>query len=185
MRLLLAHGADPNAAQRGGVTPLVMAVSVGSLEAVRLLMEAGAVVNPGTSIHPGANGSRISPLSVVVASRSLRKVAVLLELLDHGADVNVLDAQDNPLLLVSVSRGGVAGARLLLEHGAKVNAQDKLGRSALILAAAQGNAALVRLLLAVRYDHAEVARALLQNGALASLANREGLTLGDEPPRAI
>ena len=40
-------------------------------------------------------------------------------------------------------------------------------------------------LLAVRYDHAEVARALLQNGALASLANREGLTLGDESPRVI
>ena len=32
---LLAQGANPNAAQRGGVTPLVMAVSLGNLEAVR------------------------------------------------------------------------------------------------------------------------------------------------------
>ena len=204
MRLLLAHGADPNAAQRGGVTPLVMAVSVGSLEAVRLLMEAGAVVNPGIAIHPGANGGRISPLSVAVASRSLHRQGILLELLDHGADVNVRDAQSNPPLMVSVSRGDLAGVRLLLEHGAKVNAQDKLGRSALMLAAAQGSAAPARLLLtngatvdsrdaqgfsplllAVRYDHTEVARALLQNGALTSLANREGLTLGDEYPRVI
>ena len=159
MHLLLAHGANPNGPQRGGVTPLVMAVGRGNSEAVRLLVEAGAVVNPGTSIYPGASSGRISPLSVAVASRSLQREAILLELLDHGADVNGRDAQNNPPLMVSVSRGDLAGARLLLEHGAKVNTQDKLGRSALMLAAAQGNAALVRL--------------LLTNGALVNLANRE------------
>ena len=193
MHLLLAYGADPNAPQRGDVTPLIMAVSLGNPEAVHLLVEAGAVVNPGTAIHLGANGGRISPLSVTVASRGLRREAILLELLDHGADVNVRDAKGNPPLMVSVSRRDLAGVRLLLEHGAKVNAQDKLGRSALMVAAAQGNAAMVRLLLAngatinsrdaqgfsplllaVCYDHAEVARALLQNGASASLANGKG-----------
>jgi len=157
MHLLLAHGASPNAPQRGDVTPLVMAVSLGNPEAVRLLVEAGAAVNPGVS------SGRISPLSVAVASRSLRRQDILLELLDHGADVNGRDAQNNPPLMVSVSRGDLAAARLLLEHGAKVNAQDKLGRSTLMLAAAQGNAALVRL--------------LLTNGALVNLANREGRLL--------
>ena len=163
MHLLLAHGADPNAAQRGSVTPLVMAVSRGNPEAVRLLVEAGAVVNSGTATSPRVSSDRISPLSVAVASRSLQREAILLELLDHGADVNGRDAQNNPPLVVSVPRGDLAGARLLLEHGAKVNAQDKLGRSALMLAAAQGNMALVRL--------------LLTNGALVNLANREGRLL--------
>ena len=106
MHLLLAHGANPNALQHGGVTPLVMAVSLGNLEAVRLLVEAGAIVNPGTSTHAGASSGQISPLSVAVASRSLRREAVLLELLDHGAYVNGRDTQNNPLLVVSVSRGG-------------------------------------------------------------------------------
>ena len=155
MHLLLAHGANPNAAQRGGVTPLVMAVSLDNPEIVRLLVEAGAVVNPGVS------SSRISPLSVTVASRSLQREAVLLELLDHGADVNGRDAQNNPPLMVSVSRGDLAGVRLLIEHGAKVNAQDKLGRSALMLAAALGNAALVRL--------------LLTNGATADSRGTQGM----------
>ena len=107
MYLLLAHGANPNALQHGGVTPLVMAVSLGNLEAVRLLVEAGAVVNPGTSTHPTATDSRISPLPVAVASRSLRREAILLELLHHGADINGRDAQSNPLLVVSVSGGGI------------------------------------------------------------------------------
>ena len=104
MHLLLAHGANPNAAQRGGMTPLVMAVRLGNPEAVRLLVEAGAVVSPGTSIHPGVSSGRISPLSVAVVSRSLRREAVLLELLDHGADVNGQDAQNNSPLVVSISR---------------------------------------------------------------------------------
>ena len=103
---LLAQGANPNAAQRGGVTPLVMAVSLGNLEAVRLLVEAGAIVNPGTSTHAGASSGQISPLSVAVASRSLHREAVLLEMLDHGADVNGRDAQNNPPLVVGDSGGG-------------------------------------------------------------------------------
>jgi len=106
MHLLLAHGADPNAAQRGSVTPLVMAVSRGNPEAVRLLVEAGAVVNSGTATSPRVSSDRISPLSVAVASRSLRREAVLLELLDHGADVNGRDAQNNPPLVVGDSWGG-------------------------------------------------------------------------------
>ena len=105
MHLLLAHGANPNAPQRGDVTPLVMAVRLGNPEAVRLLVEAGAVVSPGTSTHPGASSGRISPLSVAVASRSLHREAVLLELLDHGADVNGRDAQNNPPLVVGASGG--------------------------------------------------------------------------------
>jgi len=114
MHLLLAHGANPNAPQRGGVTPLVMAVILGNPEAVRLLVEAGAIVNPGTAIHPGASSGRISALSVAVESRSLYREAVLLELLDHGADVNGRDAQNNPPLVASTSRGDFADARLLI-----------------------------------------------------------------------
>ena len=106
MHLLLAHGANPNAPQRGGVTPLVMAVSLGNPEIVRLLAEARAVVNPSTSTHPGASSGRISAPSVAVESRSLYREAVLLELLDHGADDNGRDAQNNPPLVASVSGGG-------------------------------------------------------------------------------
>ena len=114
MHLLLAHGANPNAPQRGGVTPLVMAVSLGNPEIVRLLAEARAVVNPSTSTHPGASSGRISAPSVAVESRSLYREAVLLELLDHGADDNGRDAQNNPPLVASTSRGDFADARLLI-----------------------------------------------------------------------
>jgi hypothetical protein len=45
VKLLLAHGADANAAQGNGVTPLHSAAHSGQLELARVLVEAGATIN--------------------------------------------------------------------------------------------------------------------------------------------
>jgi ankyrin repeat protein len=42
MKTLLQHGADPNQRDQNGWTPLMKAVSLGSIDAVKILLEAGA-----------------------------------------------------------------------------------------------------------------------------------------------
>jgi len=71
IRLELEMGADPNAADGFGKTPLHHAAAAGSVEAVRLLIEYGANVNV-------ASNSGNTPLSYAVSNRRLEVVKFLL-----------------------------------------------------------------------------------------------------------
>lgn len=53
VRVLIAHGADLNAAGPGGATPLMMAAGYGNTNIVRILLKAGA--NPRLAAPDGAN----------------------------------------------------------------------------------------------------------------------------------
>jgi hypothetical protein len=68
LRTLLSTGVDlSQKCQRLGVTALHNAASVGSLEAVNLLVEAGADVNTGRSrLLPGEATERITPLVMAI-----------------------------------------------------------------------------------------------------------------------
>src|SRR5690348_16925317 len=79
VRILLDHGADPNARNRAGATPLVSAAY--DLEKTRLLVEKGADVNAHA-----ANG--ITPLMVAASVHG--NVATLRYLLDKGADAKAV-----------------------------------------------------------------------------------------------
>lgn len=76
MRFLIERGADPNAEDNKGVTPLQLAVGLGYLEGVKLLLKAGA--HPDT---PDSTGE--TPLMLAVHERNLPMVRALLE---GGAD---------------------------------------------------------------------------------------------------
>ncbi len=54
LRLLLAAGANANAAAASGATPLYIAAEGGHLEAVRVLLEAGADKEAATQVRQGA-----------------------------------------------------------------------------------------------------------------------------------
>lgn len=83
-------------------------------------------------------------------------------LLQHGAIVNVVDADGDTPLILACQNGFLETARLLLERGAKVNAVGDSGETSLTLACWG--------------DHLETARLLLARGARTNLHGKESYT---------
>jgi ankyrin repeat protein len=117
------------------------AAALGSLESMRLLLDAG--VDPNA-----ANDFAATPLMWCAGDAA--KVRLLLS---KGAKVNVRsNLGRTPLLIAAAYDGATEAARLLIEKGADVNARDKSGMSVLEQAASSNHIELVRLLLAKGAD---------------------------------
>ena len=147
VRQALAEGADPNhcAEEEGsaffGMTALSWAVTGGSLDIARLLLEAGAKVAAETQASDLA-------LHAAVADANLPMVNLLLEY-DGAAALKWFDAVDRTPLIIAVELENIPIARRLLEAGADVNAHNapRIGDAALHTAAANGTREMVELLL--------------------------------------
>jgi ankyrin repeat protein len=72
---------DVNVAGRDGITPLMYAATVGSLEAMKILLDAGADVNARNTMKQTA---------LMLSVTELDKVRVLVE---HGANVNAVSSR--------------------------------------------------------------------------------------------
>ena len=141
-RLLLEHGADPNAVSDGGETPLYEAAGVGEPEMVELLVRHGADVD-----HPG-DGWHL-PLGNAIEYRRLD----LLEAL-HRAGARL---ESDTLLPLHVAAGMGLNAEIigwLLARGVDVRRADEDGDTALMRAAAADDARSVEQLLAAGADPA-------------------------------
>jgi len=152
----------------GELTPLVYAARTGSIDAARVLLEAGADVNQVTRYG-------WSPLLAATQNRSYRLGKFLIE---HGADVNLANKGGwTPLYLATDNRNLEGGdyptptpdmdqleyIELLLEKGADPNARmiestetrtvftnqwlDEKGATAFLRASQSGDVELMRLLL--------------------------------------
>jgi ankyrin repeat protein len=142
IHLLMKHGADPNARDSRGWTPLHYAASNACIGAIRALAEHGSDV--GATVSSGRT-------SLHIAARAMCAEVVWL-LLQHHADVNCKDAKGcTPLMYAcgwdesTVEPGqqpqgietlGVVGD--LLASGARVNARSTYGYSALHFASMLG-----------------------------------------------
>ena len=151
VRLLLDHGADPEASAEGdmGAKPLHK-VSYGKyrsqedgVRVAQLLLERGANVNTQRNDHA-------TPLSL---ASYIGNVEIVQFLIDHGAEVNTVD-DFGGTPLHDVSQGqyesqddGVRVARLLLDHGADVNAKNRSGNTPLALVSRSERPRLAELLL--------------------------------------
>ena len=144
--------ADPKACRQTderGITPLHNAAEAGHVEAVGLLLNAGADVDAAsdlgfTSLHIAASGGHLEiaklliskgvkvsahskegsePLHFAVESQSEEMILLLL---DHGADVNAV-AENHPSkatpLATAVRLGEIDCIGLLIQHGANLNAK--------------------------------------------------------------
>lgn len=151
MRLLVAAGADVNAKNRRGSTPLHW--SVPDEAKVRLLLKHGAAVNAKQSDNR-------TPLYLAAMLGNGRSILALL--LEHGADPNLKAANGRTPLMAAASRGDDQAVRRLLAAKAAIDAADSAGETALMAAATMGSAATVR--------------ALLESGADARLATKRGET---------
>uniref|UniRef100_UPI00387FB281 Transcription factor ETV6,DARPin n=1 Tax=synthetic construct TaxID=32630 RepID=UPI00387FB281 len=136
VRILMANGADVNATDNDGYTPLHLAASNGHLEIVEVLLKNGADVN-------ASDLTGITPLHAAAATGHLEIVEVLLK---HGADVNAYDNDGHTPLHLAAKYGHLEIVEVLLKHGADVNAQDKFGKTAFDISIDNGNEDLAEIL---------------------------------------
>jgi ankyrin repeat protein len=135
---LIDEGADVNAAQGDGTTPLHWATYTLDAELVRALIAHGAKTDV-------KNGFGSSPLAEAVKAGNAELVATLLK---AGADANAANGDGETVLMLAVRSGSVAVAKQLLASGADVNAREAWREQTALMWAADGaNAELVRLLI--------------------------------------
>ncbi|MQA90164.1 MAG: hypothetical protein GEU90_08010 [Gemmatimonas sp.] len=152
VRHLIESGADVNAAEGDGMTPLHWAAGRGDVEVARLLLEAGADVSAGTRI------GTYTPLHLAV-ERGHTAVSKLL--IDAGADIAATTANGwaTPLHLAAAAEEGEDIVAALIEAGADVNEKEKAaGQTPLIFAASYGRTESVKRLLAAGADPAATTR---------------------------
>jgi hypothetical protein len=136
VKKLLKEGADVNAKDRFGFTPLHYTALNGHIEIVKLLIERGADVNAKT------NGGW-TPLRFAAIYGHIEIVKLLIE---RGADVNAKDKDGRTPLHSAAFYGHVEVVRLLLEHGADPNIKNIWGQTAIDLARERGYSEIVKLI---------------------------------------
>ena len=135
VKTLLDKGVDVNSKARGGMTPLMLAASVGDrMGIIDLLLAKGAEVNAKSE-------SAMTPLMFAVGVEEAKL------LLEKGAEVNAKNDEGQTTLIRAVEGyKGEEFINLLLDHGADVNAKDKKGNTALMLATKEAQPEIVALL---------------------------------------
>ena len=178
--LLINEGADVNAKNQAGATPLDKAIGKNWDETVSLLRKHGGKtseeLNPPTtktpdiSIHGAAEVGNIEAVKQHLvagadvntkdkwgwtplsrAARSGHKEAVEL-LIDNGADVNAMRSGGGTPLSYAASWGHEEIVELLIAKGAKVDAKDDCGLTPLHLVASTSHNEIVELLIAKGAD---------------------------------
>ncbi|MBN1238644.1 MAG: ankyrin repeat domain-containing protein [Gammaproteobacteria bacterium] len=138
VRELIASGADVNAAEPDGSTPLLWAAYQSHPEMVSALLAAGA--DPDA-----ANEFGITPL--LQASR-YGDAPVIKALLDGGASLESKHPDGETPLMAAARAGSTEAVALLLERGSDPNVTESLwDQTALMWAAAEGHVDVVDVLL--------------------------------------
>lgn len=180
---LLAFGADPNAKNKQGGTPLHMAVVLSGVDIVNLLIQYGADVN-------AKNSSGDTPLHKVFFSADIVRILVnngadvnaqnnhgetplhratvyyefhpwiVKTLIDLGADVNLADNSGGTPLHYATYLDKLGAMQMYLQNGADVNACDRDTKSTPLYLA----------------NSVDGARVLIANGADVNCRNVDGLT---------
>lgn len=175
LQAMLKSGANANVPDpRGGATPLMNAAAVGSVEAMKLLLDQGAGVNLTSTtgatalmwavteidkvrllLARGADAKAASQrgrTALFIAARSDQSVEIAKLLIAAGADVKAVDGAKMTVLHAATVGNDTETIRLLVDAGLDVNAADFAGFTPLINAAANRNVEAARLLLAKGAD---------------------------------
>ncbi len=147
MREAIAQGADPNVAvYDDGHPPLFWAAFSGRVEAVKLLLAAGATV-------ASERDADETSLHTAVENNDLPIVELLLNA-DGRVALNWFDYIDRTPLMIAVEKGNLEIARRLIAAGADINVHNekRIGDTALRVAVADGSLEMVVLLVRAGAD---------------------------------
>ncbi|MCH2245520.1 MAG: ankyrin repeat domain-containing protein [Crocosphaera sp.] len=136
LELLINHGADVNAKDKSGITPLHHGVSIANKEIVQLLINHGADVNAKDDYVR-------TPLNFGV---SIANKEIVQLLINHGADVNAKDKSGITPLHDAVFAENKEIVELLINHGARINVKNEFGNTPLSIAVKKGNKDIIELL---------------------------------------
>lgn len=137
----------PNVWNKDGlITPLHCAASVGSILCVKMLLDAGAIIDAGLT----TTGFCKTPLHYAVLSNSISCVE---ELLKRKASINTTQVYTETPLHVAAAMGFASCLKLLLQYGADFRVKFGTAKSTpLHLAAEDGNAECAKLLIEAGAD---------------------------------
>ena len=184
VKLMLDNGAEVNATNRRGSTPIFWGIH--DEAKVRLLLERGA------DIHAKLNDGRM----LVYQAASLGNgLPILRLLLEKGAKADTKLLTGNTPLMAASGTAKLEAMALLIEKGVDVNAKSATGTTALMAAATSGNSQAVKMLLAKGADanvmgkrgqtaladaamsgNEESVKMLLDAGAKVDVADERGYT---------
>lgn len=139
VRILLSNGADVNACDAIGDTPILCAVQTGIPEMTQTMLEYGANVNV-------RNGWEATPLLQAVSQGHNANSRVIEVLLRNGADVNVVEWSNTSALRTAVVFANVAVIKTLLEYGADVYSRKEGKPSIMEIAHGKPDEIITRLL---------------------------------------
>ncbi|POR30973.1 Putative ankyrin repeat protein [Tolypocladium paradoxum] len=135
VRILLVFGADPNDADRDGVSPLVAAAENS------LVAGAGALLMYGADPNLSTGPERESPLAVAAIANNVRFAHLLLM---YGGSPNQSTANGDTLLIGSINKKTPKKLiDMLLDYGADPNQKSREGKTALFEAITAGRADIV------------------------------------------
>jgi ankyrin repeat protein len=158
VRQFLAQGADINAQDDRGRTPLMAATHGNHVETVRVLIEAGADINirdnrsDNPFLYAGAEGL----------------LDILKLTIDAGADTRLTNRFGGTALIPAAERGHVEVVQELLNRtDVEVNHINNLGWTALLEAIILGDGG---------ERHQQIVRLLVDHGANIMIADKDGVT---------
>lgn len=135
LNTLLDKGADINAPNASGYTPLILAAYRGQVETVQFLLDKGADACLGDG-----RGNTALMGAIFQGDEAVTKVLLTV------CPVEQVNNMGQTPLMYAALFGRTAIAQLLLDKGADPNTRDLGGNTAVSLAMSQGNAAMAALL---------------------------------------
>jgi cytohesin len=166
-RALITAGANPNLANKYGITPLLQASRTGADEVVQTLLRAGA--DPALA-HPEGE----TALMAASFAGSLPTVRLLLE---ANADVNAVDSyQKQTALMRAAAEGHTEVIQALLDAKADPNKKAHVTELEERKHADHATGGFTALMFAARNGHEAAIRALIKGGADPKLTNGDGAT---------
>ena len=181
--LLLEKKANPNLANVCRVTPLLCAAKNGHLLICDQLLKYRPKINLN---HQDERGN-----TALIHAAIQKNTDVCSLLIEEGADLNIVEEDDNSTaLILSAKYGFLPESILLLNAGAIHSIQDWCGKTALTNASERGHLEIVQALIAVNADpnirdnlmrtalsyasergHLEIVQALIAQGADTNLVD--------------
>ncbi len=165
---LILQGANVNAVDALGTTPIMLAAIFGRGDLIRMLIETSREALKPVNIDKHSHVTALALASACVV-RHFQQGGAAAALLDLGADKDSADANGVTPLMLAVMTNNLPAAEALLRDGADVKAMDNAGNSVLTYAATKFDVDAV-MMPVLNYAQPHMLPSILPDVVLAELA---------------